>query len=221
MRSASAACAAPPELRAARAGDVPLVARVLEMAGRGHLERGAWDVLFPDAADRDRALRRIAGGGRSWCQRAVFRVAESDGAAVAALAAFEPALIGGTSLGPVLAEAFAELGWSADRSGDAIARSAPYLLCFPDMPEGTWIVENVGTLPAHRRRGHVAALLEHACEEGRRLGHTRAQISCLIENDPARRAYERAGFAVVEERRHPEFAALLGAPGFLRMERVL
>src|SRR5262245_51541154 len=218
MRSAAPTCAARPELRAARAGDVPLVARGLGMSGRGHLQRGAWDVLFPDAAERDRALRRIARGGRSWCQHAVFHVAESDGAAVAALAAFEPVAIGGTSLGPVLAEAFAELGWSADRCGDAIARSAPYMLCFPDMPDGTWIVENVGTLPTHRRRGHVATLLEHALEEGRRLGHTRAQISCLIENDPARRAYERAGFAVVAERRHPEFAALLGAPGFLRMQ---
>jgi translation initiation factor 4G len=212
---------APPELRPARAGDVPLIARVLEMSGRGHLERGAWDVLFPDGAERERALRRIAAGARSWCGHAVFRVAEVDGAAGAALAAFEPTAIGGTSLAGALADAFAELGWSAERSTEALERTAPYMLCFPDMPGGTWIVENVGTLPTHRRRGLAAALLDLALEEGRRRGHARAQISCLIGNEPARFAYERAGFEVVEERTHPEFGALLGAPGFLRMVRPL
>jgi GNAT superfamily N-acetyltransferase len=212
---------APVELRSAHAADVPLIAQVLEMSGRGHLERGAWDVLFPDAAERERALRRIAGGRRSWCQQSVFHVAAVDGRASAAMAAFEPAALGGTSLAGALADAFADLRWTTERSAEALERAAPYMLCFPDMPDGSWIVENVGTLASHRRRGLVAALLERVLEEGRRLGHDRAQISCLIGNEPARFAYERAGFAVVEERRHPAFEALLGSPGFFRMTRPL
>lgn len=212
---------APPELRPARPGDVALVAQVLEMSGRGHLERGAWDVLFPDAGERARALRRIANGGGSWCHHGRFRVAEVDGVAGAAMAAFEPRAIGGTSLAGALADAFAELGWNEERSAAALERAAPYMLCFPDMPDETWIVENVGTLPTHRRRGLVAALLDHVLEDGRRRGHARAQISCLIGNEPARFAYERAGFEVAEERTHPAFAELLGAPGFLRMVRAL
>jgi ribosomal protein S18 acetylase RimI-like enzyme len=210
-----------PELRRALSADVPLVARVLEMAGRGHLERGAWDVLFPEAAERARALERIAGGTRSWCQREVFHVATVGGEPVAAMAAFEPSVLGGTSLAAPLGEAFAELGWDAGRAGASLERAAPYMLCFPEMPDGTWIVENVGTLPSHRRRGLVAVLLERVLEEGRHRGHARAQISCLIGNEPARFAYQRAGFEVVEERTHPEFEALLGAPGFFRMERPL
>jgi translation initiation factor 4G len=207
------------DLRPARSDDVPLVAQVLRMAGRGHLERGPWDFVFPDAAVRQRALERIAGGAeRSFCHRSVFQVAELDGEACAALCAFEPSELGdGEGLNRAMGDAFATLGTPPDQ----IARVAPmlgaYLRCFPDMPAGTWIVENVGTRPEARRKGLVAALLARALEEGRRRGHRRAQISVLIGNDPAQRAYENAGFRVVEALATPEFEALMGVPGFSRM----
>jgi RimJ/RimL family protein N-acetyltransferase len=67
----------------------------------------------------------------------------------------------------------------------------------------------------------VRTLLERALEEGRSKGFRRAQISCLIGNDAAQRAYERAGFEVVEERRSEAFERLIGAPGFSRMTRKL
>ena len=206
-----------PSLRPARPDDVPLVAHVLEMAGRGHLARGAWDFVFPDAIDRARALRRIAGGEPSWCHYGVFRVAEDLGAAGAALCCFEPRSLGGTSLAAPLAGAFGELGWDEKKRARAAAPLGPFMQCFPDMPDGRFIVENVGTLPSHRRRGLVAALLEHALEDGRARGFETAQISCLIGNDPAFFAYERAGFRVVESLEHPAFEALMGAPGFVRM----
>lgn len=116
--------------------------------------------------------------------------------------------LGDTCLGAPLYETF------ACSAGMSIA-------CFPDMPPGTWIVENVGTREDSRRHGLVRALLERALAEGRRNGHGRAQISCLIGNDPAQRAYERAGFEVVEERRDGGFEKLIGAPGFSRMTRSL
>jgi len=206
-----------PSLRAARATDVPLVARVLEMAGRGHRPRGPWDFVFAEADERARALQRIAGGEPSWCHYAVFRVAEQGGEAAAALCCFEPRALGGTSLAAPLAGAFRELGWSEAQTARAAAPLAPFMRCFPDMPDGRFIVENVGTLPDQRRRGLVAALLEHVLEEGRARGFETAQISCLIGNDPAFFAYERAGFRVVESLEHPEFEALMGAPGYVRM----
>ena len=55
----------------------------------------------------------------------------------------------------------------------------------------------------------------------RERGLATAQISCLIGNHAAQRAYEKAGFAVVEELRHAEFEAALGAPGFSRMTLAL
>jgi GNAT superfamily N-acetyltransferase len=192
------------------------------MSGRGHLERGAWDVMFPDASERQRALEYIAGtASRSWCHSSLFHVADTGGRACAALVAFEPGELGDTSLAAPLYETFAMLGWSPERAASIGPLLGPYLTCFPDMPAGTWIIENVATHEDARRRGYVRALLARGLAEGRRKGCSRAQISCLIGNDAAQRAYERAGFEVVEEKRHPDFEKLLGAPGFSRMTRSL
>jgi translation initiation factor 4G len=210
------------KLRAARDEDLPLLAEVLCMAGRGHLARGPWDLVFPDPAERRRGLERIAGGvERSFCHRSVFRVAELGGVASAALAAFDASDFDEHALGRAMFAAFAELGFSAERSAAIGPLLAPYLACFPDMPRGTWIIENVGTRREARRRGLVAQLLEQALEDGRRRGLARAQISVLIGNEPAQRAYEQAGFRVVETRETPEFARLMGAPGFARMALAL
>jgi ribosomal protein S18 acetylase RimI-like enzyme len=220
--SAAHASSDPVLLRRARAADVAFVARVLEMAGRGHLERGPWDLMFTDAAERTRALEFIAGeASRSWCHHSLFHVADIGGQACAALVAFEPGELADTSLAAPLYETFALLGWSQERAAAIGPALGPYLSCFPDMPPGTWIVENVGTREDARRRGLVRALLEHALELGRRRGCGQAQISCLIGNDAAQRAYERAGFEVVEERCDREFEKLIGAPGFSRMTRKL
>lgn len=209
-------------VRRAGARDVPFVARVLEMAGRGHLPRGPWDFLFPDAAERTRALEHIAGAATpSWCHHSRFRVIDLGGEPAAALCAFEPGELGDTSLAVPLYETFAMLGWSEERAAAVGPLLAPYMVCFPDMPVGTWIVEDVGTREDGRRRGLVRALLDAALAEGVAQGCARAQISCLIGNDAAQRAYERAGFEVVEERRDPEFERTFGAPGFSRMVRAL
>jgi len=207
--------------RAARDGDVPFLATVLEMASRGHLPRGPWDLCFPEDAERMRALTLLAGGEvRSWCHRSVFEIAEVDGAAGAAVVSF-PADELGDSLGKALLDGFQRLAWSPERSAAVGPLLAPHLRCFPDMPPGRWIVENVGTRPDLRRRGLVAALLERALQRGRERGFARAQISCLIGNDAAQRAYENAGFTVVEELRDAAFEAMIGVPGFSRMTLAL
>jgi ribosomal protein S18 acetylase RimI-like enzyme len=209
-------------VRRASARDVPFVARVLEMAGRGHLERGPWDLMFPDAAERRRALEHIAGAATpSWCHHSQFHLIDLDGKPAAGLCAFDPGVLGDASLAAPLYETFALLGWSEERTVAVGPLLAPYVLCFPDMPAGTWIVEDVGTREDARRRGLVRVLLDAALAEGVARGCERAQISCLIGNDSAQRAYERAGFEVVEERRDPDFERLLGAPGFSRMVRSL
>jgi ribosomal protein S18 acetylase RimI-like enzyme len=213
--------AGPPELRPARAADAPLLAEVLEMAARGHLPRGPWDFLFPADAERRAVLEALATGDPCWCHHSVFIVAERAGEPAAALAAFEPRAIGGTELAQPLARALGRLARPAERLAGGAGAMAAYLRCFPEMPEGVWIVENVGARAAHRRRGLVGALLGEALAEGRRRGLDRAQISCLIGNAPALGAYTKAGFRAVEERKDPAFEALLGAPGFLRLVRDL
>jgi ribosomal protein S18 acetylase RimI-like enzyme len=209
-------------LRPARAADVPFLAEVLCMAGRGHLPRGPWDLAVPDDAERTRLLVALAGGpNRSWCHQSVFHVADVDGVAGSALVAFEPSALDDAALARPLGAALESIGWSPERIGTLAPIFGAYLTCFPEMPGGTWIVENVGTRPELRRRGLLARLLDDALARGRACGLATAQIACLIGNEAAQRAYEKAGFRVVEERKDPAFEALLGVPGFSCMRAAL
>lgn len=205
-------------LRSARSDDAPFVATVLLSAARGHLPRGPWDLALPDAVERDALLARLAGGEHaSWCHHSAFHVAEVDGVAASALCSFAPRDAGDVTLSRPIAAAFEALGLGADRLAAIAPVFETYLRCFPAFPDDAWIVENVGTRPEHRRRGLLARLLDDALERGRARGCPVAQISCLIGNEAAQRAYEKAGFRVVEERKDPAFEALLGAPGFSRL----
>ena len=91
----------------------------------------------------------------------------------------------------------------------------------PQHDAGTWIVENVATHPDYRRRGLVHDLLRAILERGRQRGATHAGIGVMIDNDRAQRAYERAGFRVFAEKRHPDFEAVWGCPGLRALSRVL
>lgn len=211
-----------PASRAATPQDAPFLARILEMAARGHLPRGPWDLLVPDDAERAALLAAMATSSEiSWCHARDFRVLEIDGAAAAAMTSFAPASLPTASLAPAIVASLAARGWTQERIGAAVVALAPYAECFPDFPEDAWIVENVGALPAFRRRGLVRQLLEEALERGRAAGLRTAQISCLVGNEPAQRAYEQAGFRIVDERKSAAFDALIGAPGFWRMTRAL
>jgi len=87
----------------------------------------------------------------------------------------------------------------------------------PDDAEEAWIVESVAALPEYRRQGVVNTLLEEVLERGRRGGYKRAQIGVLINNTPARSAYEKSGFKFDSEKRDPSFEAAFGTPGITRL----
>jgi len=206
------------ELRAARAADAGFVADVLLWASRGHLARGPWDHALPGARERDPALAFLAGGSvPSWCHHTAFQVAEVDGVVAAALCCFEPGADFDASLAQPVAAALGAIGAPPDKLATIAPVFGAYLSGFPEFAPGHWIVENVGTHPDFRRRGLLARLLDRALERGRARGLAAAQISCLIGNDAAQRAYEKAGFRAVDEKKDPKFEALLGVPGFSRM----
>jgi hypothetical protein len=62
-------------------------------------------------------------------------------------------------------------------------------------------------------------LLDNELKVARGARFTRAQISVLIGNTDAERAYEKAGFEFAEEKRAAEFEAALGTPGTRRLVR--
>lgn len=207
-------------VRAAREDDIELIAWVQQEAARSHLPLGLWDFAFPGPeAERLRIIARIAGARtRSSSHWSRFVVAEVEGAAAGALAGYgEPPGAAGEAWVQALWEALDAEGWSRERREAMLARLAPLWTCMPDAPGQAWVVEWAATRPGYRGRGVMGALLAAIVRRGRDLGHARVQLGVLIGNHRARRVYERAGFRVVEETRHPAFAAAVGSPGVWRM----
>jgi ribosomal protein S18 acetylase RimI-like enzyme len=82
-----------------------------------------------------------------------------------------------------------------------------------------WVVEHVATAPDFRRQGLVDRLLAAVVERGRERGATVADVGVLIGNDNAQRAYEKAGFRVIEELRDADFEAAYNCPGIRALRR--
>lgn len=61
-------------------------------------------------------------------------------------------------------------------------------------PQAPWILECIAVTPPARGRRLTRPLLQALLLEGRRRGHSAAGISVTSSNEPARRAYEAAGF---------------------------
>jgi translation initiation factor 4G len=203
-------------VRRARAEDAPFLAWAVLAAGRAHLELGWYDVaLGGGEAERLEILRRLVLGQTSWWRYDRWLVAEVDGAPAGALAAFGSGLFDTSET--AMAEVLQGLGWPAARIAEVWRRGAYVFTCtMGPPPSEVWTIENVAVRAEHRGRGVAGALIAKALELGRAQGFDKAQISFVIGNRPAERAYAKAGFRPSGERRHPAFEAAVGAPGLKR-----
>ena len=206
-----------PLIRPARIDDAAFLAWCILAAGRAHLQRGWYDIsLGLDEQDCLGALARLVTTQTpSWWRYDRWLVAEVDGAPAAGLAAFGASAFAGSEAAMI--EALGGLGWSGDEVAHVWLRGAYVFSCTapPDDHE-TWVIENVACRPEHRGQGLVPALIAHALELGREQGFPDAQISFVIGNEAAERAYAKSGFLLIEERRHADFEAAVGSPGLKR-----
>jgi len=208
-------------VRPARASDAAFVAWTMLAASRSHLECGAWDLALalPDE-DCIAILEAVSHEApATFCSWQGFLVAEVDGTPAAALSAYDPAAI--APVDPAIDAVLLRRGWSPLDIDESNERLVPFMTCAPGQPNGTWVVEWVATRPAFRRRGLVDALIAEILDVGRRRGYTAAQIAILMGNTPAQRAYEKHGFRLSHEHRHPDFAAAMGCPGIAELHRWL
>lgn len=211
-------------IRTATRRDAPFLAWVMLAASRSHLPRGAWDfhVDGPEASVVAFLERMAVQPVDSFCRWERFFVAEVDGRPAAALSGYTPRDVGTLDPTPAIdAASRAVLGWGKAELAAAAARLMPFLTCVAEPPVDAWAVEWVATHPDFRRRGLVHELLLMAMEAGRGRGHADSQILVLIGNTAAQCAYERAGYRVVDEKRHPDFERVMGCPGIARMTRQL
>jgi ribosomal-protein-alanine N-acetyltransferase len=94
---------------------------------------------------------------------------------------------------------------------DAVGEAIGFCSCWLVLDEIH--INNLAVLPEHRRGGVASALIEHVLKEGGARGAHRATLEVRRSNEPARKLYEKFGFAVTAVRRgyytRPEEDALV------------
>ena len=197
------------------------IAWVILTAFRSHLEKGFWDFMRPGT---DEELLRYLEAltttqAPHWAHLPLFIVAEVDSEPAAALSGYFGEEHGGTTLRDAMAEADAATGRVPDP--EAMGPALTILNVAPEHVPGAWIIEDVATRPEFRRRGLVDTLMLEIMVRGRKRGATVSDIAVFIGNDSAQRAYEKAGYVVVEELRDAAFEAVYKTPGVRTLRRAL
>jgi ribosomal protein S18 acetylase RimI-like enzyme len=209
-------------VRRARGEDAEFLASAILIATRGHLARGWFDIALNQSEQGclQFLARLTITQAPSWWHYSRFWVAEANAKPVAALSAFRA-----DDAYPLSQQAMSE---TADALGFPVAeqsliwkRGAYLFTCDTGTEGNAWTIENIATAPQYRGRGVGFRLIDHALEEGRRLGFEQAQITFFIGNETAERLYTKAGFHLGTEARDPKFEATAGVPGVRRFVRRL
>jgi GNAT superfamily N-acetyltransferase len=210
-------------IREGRPGDADFIAWVMQEAGRSHLQRGIWDLALPGPDDKRLGYitQLVKTEDRTFCYYNKFLVAEFDAAPAAALTAYIPdnevRKISIKALNNILSGD----GWTEEQIDTMMQSFAPLQTCTPEAPDNTWIIDFAATRKELRGCGLLGTLLDAILEKGRYLGYETSQVAIFIGNTSAQRAYEKAGFKIVDEKRHPDFEAALGCPGIALLRRAL
>jgi GNAT superfamily N-acetyltransferase len=206
-------------IRPAQPKDAPEVTVLMYMAGKSHLQTSVYDLMFP--GDLEETLEKLRGlytaNVRSWFHYSHFLVSEVDGKAVATLCGYNELESGGHKV----RDALMELGMDRAEWSSLKQRMQPFYRVNPKHPEDAWVLEAVAVFPPYRGNGLIQGLLREILEIGKRRGYRHAELRMFIGNEPARRAYEKAGFIAAEERVDPEFEKIFASPGMVRMVKEL
>ncbi len=205
-------------IRSAHSHDVSFLAWVILTAGRAHVQRGIWEVILGGREQECLTFLQSLTMTQTphLFHHSCFLIAEVGGRPAAALGGYDPKGLGYPTLRKDIKEVIYQIGFSGPDS-EAMKRSEGVLSCIPEDIEGAWVVDSVATVPEFRRQGITSKLLEKMLERGRSQGFRRAQINIYIGNIPAQRLYEKHGFQITDERRHPDFEKEIGSPGMARL----
>jgi ribosomal protein S18 acetylase RimI-like enzyme len=200
--------------RPARASDAPAAARLMHatMASLG-------DYVFGRAGPEEtvRFLEGIYPQPGHRYSLSFTTLAEMDGKPVGLLQA-----IPGDRLGAVTLELFHVIrrvfGW---RAAFGLARRGLPLASEPDAKDGEYYIECLSVAPASRNRGIGALLLAEAERQAHAAGFAVCSLGVMLENDGARRLYERTGYRVEQKVLSRLRAPAARYTGFYRMIKKL
>jgi len=181
----------------------------------GHDLDAMVEVMFAEPSVEQRVFMPSIAGARRFSrvlwQRADLDdfVVADDGGDVVGFAWFSER---GVSMWAGFRAAVTGLGWMGPIR--LAARGWPRQLVEISMPDGIKLIE-LQVHPSRRGNGIGSALLAYVIAEA---GHRPISLTTRSDN-PARRLYERHGFAVTAERAHPTFERRTGTPGRVLMVR--
>jgi translation initiation factor 4G len=207
----------------ARPDHADFIAWVQLAASRSHTDTSIWEVYL----DRDEAtalafLKALNSTEKPhYGHLSTFHVLEVDGVPGAAMCGYFDDELGMHALVPAFGIASDAVGFTPADVAAGMERIKSYQYCSPTHVPGAWIVEWVATKPEFRRQGLIDRLLAFTLDVGRKRGATVGEIGVLIGNNPAQRAYEKAGFTQVQELTHPEYEAAFHTPGMRLLRRDL
>lgn len=209
-------------VRSAQPQDASFLAWVMLTAGRAHVRRGIWEVVLAEPEEKCMSFfeHLVKTAKPHLFHYSCFLLAEVAGRPASGLGGYDPIALGYAALSMALPEAFSKSG--LQQKGELGGRGSPRIVeCVPPVLERAWVIESVATLPEFRRKGVVDRLLDEIIETGRKKGFRRAQINIYIGNEPARMAYQKHGFRLLDEKRDSYFESQIGCPGMARLVRDL
>lgn len=207
----------------ARPEHAGFIAWVQLAASRSHTDTSIWEVYLERGEETTLAFLEALNSTEKphYGHLSTFHVLEVDGTPAAAMCGYFDEELGMQALVPAVGLASSAVGMTPAEVAAGMERIKSYQYCSPTHEPGAWIVEWVATWPKYRRQGLVDRLLGFTLDVGRQRGATVAEIGVLIGNDPAQRAYEKAGFRQVQELTHPEYEAAFHTPGLRLLRRDL
>jgi ribosomal protein S18 acetylase RimI-like enzyme len=210
-------------LRRASPEDALFLAQAILMAGRAHVQKGIWEVILGGSEEecldflQHLTITRIPHLFQYTC----YFIAERENEPVGTLGGYNPHVSGYQALQQVIPEVMRTLKLPPQGFQTLEQHASKILACLPSEIDGAWVIDSVATIPAYRGRGVAQHLLKAVLDEGKRQGHTIAQINMYIGNEPALNLYRKCGFTVIEERRDAYFEQNMGSPGMISLARPL
>lgn len=200
-------------IRPAEAGDTKDLAFLVYLAGKSHMRKPIYDLMFPGSEEYQLEVLQSLLRVRPWFHYSMFLVADVDGKAVASLCGYSELETGG----PKLSAALREIGWSRRDVEKVISRLEPFRRVFPPHPRDAWILEHAATLSEYREHGLMTSLFKTFIDTAYEGGYRSIELGIFTGNLPARRTYEKLGFMVTEEYADAAFEELFECPGMTRM----
>ena len=212
------------QIRHANPADASFLAKIILMAGRAHVKKGIWEVIL--GGTEEEVLRFLQCLSNTKIPHlfhySCYLIAEEIGfGRIGGLGGYDPKISGYQALRQAIPEVFRKLNLPTIAIKDIVERSSKLLACLPETIAGAWVIDSVATLPEHRGKNAAGKLLNKILEIGKKQGHSQAQVSMYIGNEPALQLYRKFGFEIIEENRDKYFEKNIGAPGMLSLARDL